>query len=384
MNRTTDKRAAIFVYYGWLSVSPSITGTIRMLSAHGYAVDVVYLFGEKHGLFSTDAPTVRAVAVSPYRGRYSRLLRFLIACWKAVKGRPYSVFIGIDPEGVIVAGIIGWLKRVPYAYYSLEILAEEDIAKEKGIRRLLLVAKKRLEAYFSRKAQVTVVQDERRRAVLLEGNGIDKGKVVLIPNSYGPRDLKPEDCTSYDLGLPRDKKAIIYAGSIIPQMGIKDMLVHMDSWPEEACLVLHTPYKTDYLNEIQKAIIERGLQSRVVVSVKNLAVEQLYSLVNRAHIGISLCSPIDKNHELSPSGKIAVYLSCGLPIIVNDIPPSVALISKHRCGLCVETPDKIGDAVQEILSRYSQYSLNAKRCYDEEMDVSKGFSELMRRFESLS
>ncbi|GAH53858.1 unnamed protein product, partial [marine sediment metagenome] len=274
-------------------------------------------------------------------------------------------------EGIIVAGILSKIKKVPCIFYSLEIVAKEDIAKRKPVGRLLLMTKKFMESYFSREANITVVQDKYRASILTRDNAIDRKKIFIVPNSYyftSRRDI------SYDvdyLQIPANKKIIIYTGSVIPEMAIKDIIKSIDLWPKETLFMLHTPYRTIYLERIKQFIKENNLEHKVLVSIKRLSFEELCSLINKAHIGIALYKPVNKNYYLTPSGKVSFYLAQGIPIIVNDVPLLKEFVSKYKCGMYIEKAKEIGNAVKVILKDYPSFSVNAKICYQQELKFSR-------------
>jgi len=57
------------------------------------------------------------------------------------------------------------------------------------------------------------------------------------------------------------------------------------------------------------------------------------------------------------------------------------LIFKYNCGICVDKPKEIGEAVKKILDNYSEYSKNTKKCYEEELEFSKHFKKFLEHYE---
>lgn len=376
-----EKRVGIFICYEWLSVSPSLVSTIHFLTENGYFVDVVYLYDELFGIFEPESDKVKAIAVKSTKRKYLSLLRFLAISLKNVIKHRYGFFIGVDQEGVIVSGILSKIKKNPNIYYSLEILTKEDIAKEKGLRKFFLTIRKLLENYFSKNANLTIVQDIYRAKVLIEDNGIDKNRIFIVPNSYYFTPQKPRDSTSFDFQTSTDKKIIIYTGSIIPEMAIEDIISYIDLWPQNTILILHTPYRTNYLEKIEQLIRRKNLEQKIIISVKQLSFEELCALLKKADIGLSFYRPINKSFALSPSGKISFYLSQGLPFITNKIPSAVDLVSKYKCGICVDKIEEVGEAISKILENYSEFSANTKICYENELEFSKFFKKILDYYE---
>jgi len=378
----TNKRAGIFIYYEWLSVSPSLISTIRFLTENGYSVDVFHLYDDTIDIFKPESDKVNSIAVKSGKKKWLTLILFFIASIKGTIKNKYSFFIGVDQEGIIVAGLLGKIKKAPYIYYSLEIITKEDVLKEKGIRRFVLQIRKSLENYFSKNAQITITQDNYRTDVLVEDNNIKKERVFIVPNSYYFTIKNPCDRNAFNIQTPVDKKIIIYTGSIIPEMAIEEIINSIDLWPENTVLILHAPYKTAYLEEIKQLIKKRNIQKRVIISTKQVSFEELCCLIKKADIGISFYRPVNKSFVLGPAGKVSFYLSQGVPIITNKIPAVVDLVQEYKCGICVESAKNLGYAIKTILDNYSEFSANTKICYENDLEFSKYFKKVLKQVES--
>jgi len=374
-----EKRAGIFIYYEWLSVSPSLVSTIRLLTENGYFVDVFHLCDETIDIFKPESDRVSSMVVKSGKTKWLTLILFFINSIKNVLKHKYSFFIGVDQEGIIAAGMLGKIKKTPYIYYSLEIITKEDVAKEKGLRKSVLKIRKSLENYFSKNAQITITQDNYRTDVLVEDNDIDRNRVLIVPNSYYFTNQKP---CNFNLQIPADKKIIIYTGSIIPEMAIEEIVNGVDSWPKNTLLLLHAPYSTDYLEEIRQLIKKNNIEQKVIISTGQLSFEDLCCLIKKADIGISFYRPINKSFALGPAGKVSFYLSQGIPIITNKIPSVVDLVKEYRCGICVDSAKGLGDAIRTILDNYSEFSANTRICYEKELEFSKYFKKVLEKIES--
>ena len=376
-----EKRVGIFVYYEWLSLAPSILSAIRVLAENGYAVDVFHLYDGSLGQFNPESERVTSIPVRSRGLDIVTLITFFIVSFKRTRKKDYQFFMGADQEGIIVSGILSKIKKVPNVYYSLEILTKGDIVKERGFTRALLSMRRLLERYFAKRADSTIVQDKYRAEVLIQDLGIKRERIFLVPNSYDVDPQKMKDIPDLDFPIPQDKKVMVYAGSIIPEMAIEELIHSIPYWPEHTLLILHTPYQTPYEKEIRGLITNSNLEERVIFSQRELSFEQLLSLFRKAHIGISLYRFDSKSFELATSGKLSFYLMAGLPIISSRIPYVEDLISKYNCGICVDTPKEVGEAVTKILGSYAIYSENTKKCYEEELRFSSHFKKFLEQYE---
>jgi len=59
----------------------------------------------------------------------------------------------------------------------------------------------------------------------------------------------------------------------------------------------------------------------------------------------------DTYTQYTDPGKPKLYLACGLPVIITDVPASADLIDKAKAGIKVDyTPESIAQAIKRLLS----------------------------------
>ena len=374
-NSEGKKRIAFFVYYGWLSISPSLVSALKILNEKDFSVDFIYLYDEKFGHYEHNLSNVRLFPIKRSKYKFLHLFQFLTSCFNVTKTKKYRYCIG--QEGVIAAGIIAWMRRIPFIYYSLEILTKEDIFKKRGFARVYWSIKKILENYFSRKAYFTIIQDKYRAQMLVKENNLDQKKIRIVPNSYY-FDHQAMNSAIVDLGIPAGKKIVIYTGSANLIMALKEIVAQVHLWPDNAVFLLHSPYSTLYLEEVQEIIAKNNLKGKVFVSVKRLTFDELCGLISQADIGIAFYNPLIKDCEVATSGKVSFYLSQSKPIITNSFTPqSQELITKYKCGVSINSAKEAGSAIRTILDNYAEFSRNSRVVYDKELDFSRHFNEVL-------
>jgi len=388
-------RIGIFLYYpGSLKFHPSIMNSAKMWMQHGYGVDIFKPFNQDEGIISNDELTV--VHVCKYQSnpilRIKSLFDFFSNCLKYLNNKIYKVLIGIDAYGLIISGIISFFLKIPYIYFSLEILStkfnyislkQKNILGKTGYLMHHCIIKL-FERYFHRKALFTIIQDENRWKTLKRINRINhKAEVLFVPNAP----LKDNNGFSENInylnnkyGISKSKKVVLYAGSLGEWVGIDRILNNMDNWPDDVVFVVHGRGNPLFIEHLKNNIISKH-SNNVILSLDQLREDEYNLLVRSSHIGISWYYDKEDPNVYTigaASGKLFYYLKHCLPTIINRWPGLVEIVDGWRCGICVDSEYDIGSAIKKILLNYRFYSDNAKKCF-EQYEFSRHYQMVINR-----
>src|SRR5438552_5272862 len=295
MNGASTKRVAVFLAY-WELISV-LSNTVKLLNDHDYEVDLFlyrnHLFVETESLRERAGvnvhdlgPAVETATSSaenhvhngstngvsgwlPSSRRFVRALTSrarhvlwgskhaylhlcgsdkgiipdsLIAQTKSImQGKQYQCLIGIEKSGLIWAGHVAAILRLPFFYYSLELYNADYIRL--GLQRTFWF--KHLwgaERRFHRKAAGTIVQDSERARVLFEGNGVplSGANIAYLPVSIlGAPYTKRSSFLHETLGIPREKPIVLYFGHIRERRYALDLARVAQDAPGNWVLVMH-------------------------------------------------------------------------------------------------------------------------------------------------
>jgi len=417
-------RIAIVYPCPYLDTVPSLCNTALLLSQQGYFVDIfTHASPEfKTPIFDNERIAIKVLRshasprrkVSPHRvlrrfrglkaffaflrdcyrvtlrgidelSSFAKALRCAIQVWRFHRLSPYRCFIGVDAEGLSLAHAVTRFIRVPLAYYSLELLLSNEVHDRKQARI------KQQEVVLSRKSAFVIIQDQERARLLAKDNQISLEKFVLVPNApLGPTQRASASYWHRHLGLLSGVRIVLYAGSLWRWTAIDKIADSTKSWPENWVLVVHARYDADSSKDIEK-LRELAASRRVFLSLKPVARQEYDALVNGANIGIAFYVPIagstttQRNIQAVglSSGKIAYYLRAGLPVIVNQGTSISELVQGERCGVSVQDPRDIGNAIVQIAQDYQSYSQRAYETFDRYFNFAHTFEEVVRRIDSL-
>jgi glycosyltransferase involved in cell wall biosynthesis len=129
-----------------------------------------------------------------------------------------------------------------------------------------------------------------------------------------------------------------------------------------------------------------ALETRALVSKPNLALSDLWRVVAGADVGLVFYEPNNPNNCLvgHASGQLALYLQCGVPVIVNEVGSLASLVRRYRCGMVVQEERDIFSAAEAIFREYDQYCERALDCFRAEHDLSRPHEAVMARLAEIA
>lgn len=413
----TGQRVGLVYPFANLDTVPSLCDTIQLLSEQGYGVDVFTSVGQGfkaprfegnvnvfiiqslpssiHGLQSKVRAGLGHIGVlapiksvlKKSRAVFRRVSSSLSLLKRAAEVRgnhrkqAYSCFIGVDPAGLKEAQLLTRFIKVPLAYYSLELLLSSEIVSDQH-RDL-----KKQEIDLSRRAKFVIIQDSERAALMADDNNIPMEKFALVPNApVGPARIKSSSYWHEKFNLPTDRRIVLHAGSLQEWTGIEEIVKSVGSWPEEWVLVVHSRYDGEARPELDK-LRALAVAGKTFFSLEPVARQQYEELVDSADIGIAFYllmpgSPYTQRNLESiglSSGKISYYLRAGLPAITNRATSLGKFIETEGCGLAVDSGHDLGQAILKISRDYKEYSRRSLTVFNEHLDFSKRFDEVLGR-----
>ena len=400
-------RIAIFYPYRYLGTFPNLCDAAKLLAEDGYLVEIytirdksfpspdfedpaISIITNRSGVFEKaglEWPYLNIgqiygwgwLARNVYRPLWRRLI-FKRILRQLHTSKAYTCLVGMDPEGLAAAAAFSDFLGVPYVYWSLELLLLSEIRENK------LRTEKLWEIKHSRRAVFTITHDKWRGKALIDENRLDPAKVLCVANAPSGRARRsPSNFLRERLNIPSQRKIVLCAGWMACWAMSEEIMAAAASWPEEYVLVWQSRH------ELDKSSLKSVDSKKVIILSKPVSSRQYRDLVDSADVGLAFYglppvdSPYRRNIELMgfSSGKIADYLQCGLPIVVNDRIGPRDLVDSYECGVCVAQPSEIEGALRTIFDRYDWYVSNACRCFEDCLELEKNFLPVTERLRSL-
>jgi len=319
--------------------------------------------------------------VQEKRGGFHRIVRwiqFAIFIAKYSYKQTYYCIIAVDHSGLLVAGFVNVKLRIPIIYYSLELWILKDEISHKGYFAFI---EKWLERKVNQRAEFSICQNEIRARILSKENQIKLQSILIVPHGpMGPVYKSSSEYFRNKYGIATEKTVILQAGSISPVSLSLELAQAAQKWPEEWILILHGFMSPSPYREKIRALVD---YKRVILSLDMVAYDQMPEMIASADIGIAINANVDTNYWSTPSGKLANYVRCGLPVICSEFPVYRTLIDAYEFGKCVSNLEEMEDAIKKVLDKQNEYRDNAFLCYKNELEFGKSFANVIRHIDSL-
>ena len=392
------KAALICFYEGYLDTAPSIISAILRLAERGYRIDVVVRQTSLQAAAPPPMPaTVRLFSFRAQNERFERLqelpgllgrlarsalfaadvIHFVMMTRRTARGHHYHIAFGVDMFGLIAAHHATRTAVVDrLVYWSLEIYFRHEL------RGWLPQFARRLEDQISSKADLAIVQDDNRAAILAKANRISAAHTAIVPNApMGRPVMRERNFLHTLLGLPLDTRIVLHAGMIGGLVLSSELAKAAAGWTGPYRLVFHAAVKQDP-DEPYLRMIEKTGAGRVVLSLTPVPFHQVDSVFASAFIGLAFYTD-SRGPNFSEigaaSGKLAFLLRNGVPVIVNALPSLKRLVDKTGCGIAVANSGEVFSAIERIAKNYDRYHRGALDCFENHFDFRPFFDKALQR-----
>jgi glycosyltransferase involved in cell wall biosynthesis len=285
---------------------------------------------------------------------YNRLVYYLEVVFKIIlyilthSGKYNMVFVTSPPIFIAFAGIIA-----KYRYRTKMVLDIRDLWPEslKGVgvfnHKFIMVIFKKLEKLLYSLADKIIVNSNGFIDYIVNETGIDKHKVVYIPNG-----IRTHEITLEQKGYKPFR--VIYAGN----MGLAQdtsLLISLAERLKEynigISIIGYGVKRKNVVHETKK----RALSNVTFINPKTRS--QCFELIASHDAGVMTLSSQSVFKTVLP-GKLIDYMACGVPVVAMASGFSKDLIEKGRVGYCFETYN-VEDILNSILFLYENE--NVKR-----------------------
>lgn len=274
----------------------------------------------------------------------------------------FDQFICFDLEGLHFQQELFAGNSKPIVFYSLEIRLKEDN------ETYFLEEETRKNGSMKLVSHI-IIQSEERLDYLLQNYGLKKDMpAFILPVTYkGAKETVRTNFFYERLSIDKNKKICLHVGGIIPELNSIEMALafkHLPDWT-----LVFQGYKDEaYFEKFNEAITKEGLTNIYVSDFFADKPEDLSTVVSSCHAGIAWYADISENMRTAAysSGKISMYLKCGLPVVANNYPSFKRLVEGNECGVCMGSFDELPQALTKVEENYSSMQQQAFALYEKQ------------------
>ena len=155
------------------------------------------------------------------------------------------------------------------------------------------------------------------------------------------------------IDLVKDKKIIIYQGSVNLARGLEEVISAMKFLKNTELWIVGSG---DIIDDLKKLVGELQLENKVVFYGR-VKLEDVAEYTKKADLGLSLEKNVGLNYYYSLPNKIFDYIHAEIPILCSDFPEMRKIIKKYKVGALLKSrnPFEIAQQIEEIFLDKEKY-----------------------------
>jgi glycosyltransferase involved in cell wall biosynthesis len=219
-----------------------------------------------------------------------------------------------------------------------------NIARLPGPARSLFA---RIERGWARRADRVITVNGPYADVMADRFGVERPLVVLNCSLRAQAPVARGRRFHEALGLPDDRRVVLYHGGLSPDRGIEQLLDAIPAIPDATLVLMGYG---DLEATIRARAASPGLAGRVAV-LPAVPPAELIEWVASADVAAMPIQPTTLNHRLTTPNKLFEAIAAGVPVVASDLPGMAPIVRETGCGSVVDPTDPaaIAAAIREIL-----------------------------------
>ena len=272
----------------------------------------------------------------------------------ALKYRKADVWHCNDAEAFGMGLLAKWLRPQLKLVYDCHEFESERNGKPQWLSRAVRAMEER---YIHKAEEVIVVSPSIRAAYESRYKPRGLGRISLVRNVPNSRvhEAHSHPLRS-NLGLPADAFVAIYQGALTINRGIETLL-------EMAPLLTGTKIHLVFMGYgmLEPQVLEAVQHHPNVHFQSAVPYEEVLAYTGDADVGLVSVKPVCLSYLYCLPNKLFESINAGIPVLVNDLPDCVALISEYGIGYRVDddTPKGWYEALNTAASKSPAWKVQA-------------------------
>ncbi|MBC7232380.1 MAG: glycosyltransferase family 4 protein [Chloroflexi bacterium] len=330
-------------------------------------------FEVRNGVYVYRVPLGRSRGRERMRTRLAGYMRFLVGAWwqarRLVRSKPFDLVMTFHnpPFVPLIGAYLASRYGLRYVYVPYDIHPDVLLATGWRLPAPLVRLWEGLNRWVFSHASAVVVLGEGMKRTLVEGKGVPREKVWVIP-LWGRPELKPvprAQSIREELGIKENELLLLYAGN----MGI---LHPLEPIIDAAALLQGLPVRILFLGDgAKRERLVRRVEKEGIGQVNFLPYqpEERFARLVAAADGCLVVLEAGLERFALPS-RAFTFLSAGRPLITLMAPDAdvARLVTETGCGWNVTSGQELADLVRELLEDRQEVLRRGRRAreiYDE-------------------
>lgn len=325
--------------------NPMLYETILKLNNRG--VPVILFCGyqdspiPKELKLTTYAPSPKGLILPRRPKTFISYVKIFFSVVLSVKQHKIMHILAIDPYGLIMAGRVQrFCQKLQIHYFSFELFFYNEVQVYPVVTKF-----KNSEVYYTNKVTSIVIQDSKRKELLIKENNISPkfNNWHLIPVASTQRNItKRRKYLKSDFGLKFSDTVYVHSGSIASWAGIDELITAIEKGlPLGVYLLIHNRFPFDpHDNKYQKLIELKKKGHNIIIHDAFFdSVDDYLDFLSCFDYGIAIYKSdggiyTGKNIEEIglASGKFSAYMLAGLPTLLSNCGTYKEIIQHYKVG----------------------------------------------------
>ncbi|MHB9028914.1 MAG: glycosyltransferase [Candidatus Latescibacterota bacterium] len=303
--------------------------------------------------YGPEGGIVRERIAPPVRG--NALLFYLKDCilsvWYVLRsGRKYDLYAGSDNLNTLAGIILRTLGRVRrVAYYVI------DFTPVRFPGRVMNGIYQAINKFCCYHADVIWNVSP----AMIEG----RESIGILREKSAPQLTVPLGCDSARIrgteSGERDPHAIVYFGALREEHGpgliLEALPAILIEFPDASAVFAGGG---ELQERLERRAAELGVSERVRFTGFIASDREIYRILKRCGLALATYPPDDNSYKrYCDPGKVKIYLACGLPVLITDVPAVARKIAERNAGRIVEhSPESLAGTIIDTFRRPGEHA----------------------------
>ncbi|GIU92157.1 MAG: hypothetical protein KatS3mg011_1063 [Acidimicrobiia bacterium] len=238
-------------------------------------------------------------------------------------------------------------RRMPVVYDAHEFVAGLPIDP----RRRAAFAQ--LEDEYIRRVDAVVTVSPALAGLLENRYGLSAEVVMNTPDTD---DLPEVDSIRSTLGLPENRRLVVYVGGIAPHRGVEELIEALTLLDDHVHLALVTNSTTGYVDNLRQRAHDLGVEDRLHLAPYVMP-EAVVSYLRGSDVSVIPLRRGVPNYDVALPNKLFQSIHARVPVVVSDSPEMARFVQQHRVGeiFLGGDPVDLASKVRKILENPDNY-----------------------------